>query len=81
MKLKMLALQTADRPLSDYIHSWLSAYQGQTRLQLQTKLQSSFAEVKDKSYTLWLLRRIRQERYENVQIFAEQFLSNAEALS
>ena len=77
-KLKMLALQTADRPLSLYIHSRLSAHQDQTWLQLQTELQSRFAEVIEKSYALWLLRRIRQERNENVQIYAERLLNLAE---
>ena len=77
-KLKMLALHTADRPLSQYIHSWLSAHQYQKWLQLRTELQMRFAEVIDKSYALWLLRRIRQERNENVQIYAERLLNLAE---
>ena len=51
-KLKMLALQTADRPLSDYIHSWLSAHLDQMWLQLRMELQSRFAEVIDKSNAL-----------------------------
>ena len=76
--LKMLALQTADGPLSDYIHRWISAHQDQTWLQLRVELQSRFAEVIDKSNALGLLRRIRQERNENVQIYAERLLNLAE---
>ena len=74
----MLALQTADGPLSDYIHRWLSAHQDQTWLQLQVELQSRFAEVIDTGYALVLLCRIRQERAENFQIYAEQLLNLAE---
>ena len=76
-KLKMLALQTADRPLSAYIHSWLSAHQDQMLLQLRTELQSRLAEVIDMSNALWLLHRIRQERNENVQLYAERLLNLA----
>ena len=38
----------------------------------------ALAKVIDKSYALGLLRRIRQERNENVQIYAEQLLKPAE---
>ena len=42
------------------------------------ELQSRFAEVIDKSYALGLLRQIRQERNENVQIYAVRLLNLAE---
>ncbi|MEW8547733.1 MAG: hypothetical protein AB2693_29850 [Candidatus Thiodiazotropha sp.] len=77
-KLKLLALQTSEGPLSDYIHRWLSANQDRPWADLRTELQSRFAEVIDKSYALGLLRRIRQEKDENVQIYAERLLNLAE---
>ena len=45
---------------------------------MRTELQSRFTEDIDKSYALWLLGRIRQERNENVQIYAEQLLNLAD---
>ncbi|MES9970286.1 MAG: hypothetical protein ABW092_09645, partial [Candidatus Thiodiazotropha sp.] len=39
-KLKLLALQTSEGPLSDYIHRWLSANQDRPWADLRTELQS-----------------------------------------
>ena len=77
-KLKLLALQTADGPLSDFIHPRLTAHQDRHRLELRNELQSRFAEVKDKSFALGLLRRLRQEKHENVQMYPERLLNLAE---
>ena len=42
-KLKLLALQMADGPLSDYVHRWLSTHQDYPWVDLCTELQSLFA--------------------------------------
>ena len=77
-KLKLLALQTSQGALSDFIHRWISTHQQKSWKDLKTELQTWFSEVEDRSYALSLLRQVKQKRDESVQIYAERLISLAE---
>ncbi|MCF1458970.1 MAG: retrotransposon gag domain-containing protein [Shewanella sp.] len=77
-KLKLLALQTSQGALSDFIHRWISTHQQKSWKDLKTELQTRFSEVVDRSYALSLLRQVKQKRDESVQIYAERLISLAE---
>ena len=71
-KLKGITLQTAQGPVADFIVRWMNDHPTQTWATLKAELQSRFVEIKDRNIAFSLLRRVRQERSESVQIFAER---------
>ena len=77
-KLKGITLQTAQGPVADFIARWMSDHQDQNWAQLRAELQSRFGELTDRTLALSMLRRVKQDRNESVQIFAERLLSIAE---
>ena len=77
-KLKGITLQSAQGPVADFIARWMRDHQNQTWAHLKTELQSRFGEITDRSIAFSMLRRVRQERNESVQIYAERLLAIAE---
>ena len=77
-KLKGITLQTAQGPVADFIARWMNDHPTQTWAILKAELQSRFGKITDRSIAFSLLRRVRQERGESVQIYAERLLAIAE---
>ena len=74
----MVAYQSSQGAVSDFIQRYLHDYVGNNWGQLKTELTSRFAEIADPQHAFVLLRKIKQKPEENVQLYAERLLSLAE---
>ena len=77
-KLKNITLQTAEGPVADFVTRWMRDHPNQQWQGLKNELQARFGEITDRSIAFSLLRRVKQERHESVQIYAERLLAIAE---
>ena len=77
-RVKMVASQSSQGPVSEFIQRYLNDYVGSNWGQLKTELTSRFAEISDPQHAFVLLRKIKQKPEENVQLYAKRLLSLAE---
>lgn len=77
-KKKLVAYQSSSGSVSDFIQRYLRENRNHTWEQLRTELSSRFAEITDPQHAFMLLRSVRQQPNENVQIYAERLLSLAQ---
>ena len=77
-KIRLIAYQSSRGAVSDFIHRYLEDYPNNTWDQLKRELTSRFAEITDPQHAFMLLRKVRQNPNENVQLFAERLLALAE---
>ncbi|XP_062620135.1 uncharacterized protein LOC134281720 [Saccostrea cucullata] len=75
---KMIAFKTSTGAVSDFIQRYFKANQRVEWDTLKAELSMRFAEITDSQHAFMLLRQVKQEKFENVQIFAERLLSIAE---
>ena len=77
-KVKMVAYQSSRGAVSDFIHRYLNEYPNNTWDQLKSELTSRFAEITDPQHAFMLMRKVKQNPTENVQLFAERLMALAE---
>ncbi len=77
-RVKLIAYQSSVGPVGDFIHRYLKDHPQNTWAQLRTELTSRFAECTDPQLALQLLRKLKQQPGEGVQVFAERLLTLAE---
>lgn len=77
-KVKLIAFKASSGAVSDFIHIYLKGDPGVSWDALKTELSQRFADVTDTQHAFMLLRRVKQENNENVQIYAGRLLSLAE---
>ena len=77
-KVTYLALKTSTGAVSDFIERYLKVNPRAEWGALKAELAKRFADISDAQHAFTLLRQVRQERNENVQIYAERLLSLAE---
>lgn len=74
----LLAYQSSDGIVSDFILRHTRAAPKSTWEELKAELQAHFGAVIDAQHALHLLRRTRQKHGESVQVFAEKLISLSE---
>lgn len=75
----LVALQTSQSGVADYITRWLSNNgENQTWEDLKTQLTYRFSSVSDASHAFEILSKIKQKLNENIPIFGERILSLAQ---
>ena len=77
-KLNLIALQTSLGPVSDFIQRHLNNTNSTDWNLLKKELTSRFAEITDPHHALVSLINIRQNKDENVQVYTERLLGEAE---
>ena len=77
-RVKIVAYQSSQGAVSDFIQRYLYDNVGIDWGQLKTELTSRFAEISDPHNAFVLLRKNKQKPEENVQLYAENLLSLAE---
>lgn len=77
-RVKLIAYQSSIGPVGDFIHRYLKDHPQNTWPQLRAELTSRFAECTDPQLALQLLRKVKQQPGEGVQMFAERLLTLAE---
>ena len=68
-QVKMIAYQSSKGPVSDFLKRHLETHSGQDWVQMRTELTARFAEITDPQHALMLLRKVRQNRNENIQVW------------
>jgi len=76
-KVNMVAFQSSEGPVSDFIQRYLAANPNHNWDQLKAELKARFSEVTDNQHALTLLKHVKQGKDENVQIYAERLLTLA----
>ena len=74
---KLVAYQTSQGPVSDFVARWLNDNPAGTWAELKVQLSYRFADIVDTQHAFDLLNKIRQKPTENVQIFGERLLTMA----
>lgn len=74
---KLLAYQTAEGRVGDYVERYLETNPNATWENLKDELRDRFGEFVDPHLALSKLREIRIERGESVQVYAERLLGHA----
>ncbi|XP_062587952.1 uncharacterized protein LOC134249630 [Saccostrea cucullata] len=77
-KNKLIAFKSSSGAVSDFIHRYLTGDPNVTWDVLKGELSVRFADITDAQHAFMLLRHMKQEKSENVQIYAERLLSLAE---
>ena len=77
-KIKFVAFKTSSGAVSDFIHRYVTGEPDLTWDILKHELSVRFAEITDSQHAFMALRNVKQEKNENVQIYAERLLSLAE---
>lgn len=77
-KVTYLAFKTSTGAVSDFIERYLKVNPRAEWGALKAELAKRFADISDAQHAFTLLRQVRQERNENVQVYAERLLSLAE---
>lgn len=77
-KIKLVAYETSSGHASEFMHRYLSGNPGVNWETMKKELNQRFNAVNDPQHALQLLRTVKQEHGENVQIYAERLLSLAE---
>lgn len=75
---KTIALRASAGPVSGFIQRYTAAIPDGTWDALRRELAKRFSDVTDPQFALSVLRNIRQNQGENIQVFAERILSLAE---
>ena len=75
---KIIAYQSCDGPVSDFVQRFLTVHDDCTWVKLKAELTARFADITDPQHAMHLLRRLRQQKDESVQLFAERLLALAE---
>ena len=73
----MLAFQSAEGPVSDFIHRFATNHPNSTWVQMKAELKTRFGGISDESQYLALLQRAKQGKTETVQVFGERLLEIA----
>ena len=74
---KIVAFQSSEGPVSDFIQRYLTDNPAHNWDQLKAELRARFSEVTDPQHALYLLKHVKQNKDENVQVFAERLLTLA----
>ena len=74
-RVKRLAFRTSRGAVSDFIQRFLTEHQDRNWAQLKAELTTRFAEVSDQMHAFTLLRSVKQNAGESVQIYAERLLA------
>ena len=77
-RLKLVAYLTSKNSVSDFICRYLKENPRESWAELKNELSSRFAEIHDSQHAFCLLRSIKQNKGENVQLYAERLLALAE---
>lgn len=77
-RIKMIAYQSSRGAVSDFIQRYLNDHPNNTWDQLKAELTTRFAEITDPQHAFMLLRKVKQNPTENVQLYAEKLLALAE---
>jgi hypothetical protein len=77
-KVVYLAFKTSTGAVSDFIQRYLKINPRAEWDVLKAELAKRFADISDAQPPFMLLRKVKQERNENVQVYAEHLLSLAE---
>lgn len=75
---KKLAYRTATGAVSDFINRWLNANPLGLWVDLKAEIAARFGEFSDTQHCLTLLRKNKQRKDENIQVYSERVLSMAE---
>lgn len=75
---KLIAYQSSSGAVSGFIQRYMTANPNNTWEQLKEQLAVRFSDVTDRQMALSLLRNVKQNSGENIQVFAERILSLAE---
>jgi hypothetical protein len=77
-KVIYLAFKTSTGAVSDFIQRYLKVNPRAEWGALKAELAKRFADISDAQHAFMLLRQVKQERNENVQVYVERLLSLAE---
>lgn len=77
-RIKLIAYQASQGPVSDFLKRYLDANPNNTWDQVKVELKSRFGEVIDSEHALLLLRRVKQKPQESIQVYAERLLTLGE---
>lgn len=77
-KIKLVAFQSSKGTVSDFICRYLRDNHRNSWEQLKEEISTRFGEIKDLHHEFYLLRNLKQDLGESVQIFGEKFINCAE---
>ena len=75
---RLVAYQSSHSPVSDFPKRYLSANRNHSWDQIKQELKIRFGEVIDSQHALLMLRRVKQNKGEFIQVYAETLLALAE---
>ena len=75
---RLVAYQSSHGPVSDFLKRYLSANRNHSWDQITQELKIRFGEVIDSQHALLMLRRVKQNKGESIQVYAERLLALAE---
>ena len=75
---RLVAYQSSHGPVSDFLKHYLSANRNHPWDQIKQELKIRFGEVIDSQHALLMLRRVKQNKGESIQVYAERLLALAE---
>lgn len=77
-RIKLIAYQSSSGPVSDYLKRYLSTHQQSNWDQVKNELRLRFGEIVDAQHAMLLLKKIKQKKDENIQVYAERMLCTGE---